>query len=278
MDHQPYAQALLDMAAAARTTQGRLVWEAMAMAKTAEVRKRIELILDETRQIPRAFTRARWAALLAVRRPAGLARFRDAIGPRHRPGASATPAAMAEYLKGRQLSPADVQTMEQYLRNNPHDVETRSQLILHYYGSGVREPRIAHILWLVENHPEAAQTIFASQGILPRDNAQNSFAEYQRVLAAWKQAVASRKGDVEVLRNAARFLQTAGEFEQAEKLLLDAGAIAAGSDFGPGLDQLAQAVRRRDPRRYRRSEVPRIRVPRSPPACGPISRHPKTGV
>ena len=52
VDSQPYAQALLDMAAAVKTAQGRLVWEAMAMAKAAEVRKRIERILDETRQIP----------------------------------------------------------------------------------------------------------------------------------------------------------------------------------------------------------------------------------
>jgi len=60
---EPYAEALLDMAAAVRTGRGRLVWEAMAMAKTAEVRRRIDRILDETRDIPRGWTRARWTAL-----------------------------------------------------------------------------------------------------------------------------------------------------------------------------------------------------------------------
>ena len=241
VEHQPYAQALLDMAAAARTTQGRLVWEAMAMAKTAEVRKRIELILDETRQIPRAFTRGRWASLLLCGVPSGLAGLRDATGPRHRPGVAANsrrhgrvpqrPPALARPTCRRWSSICGT------TRTTSRSV--RSSSILHYYGSGVREPRIAHILWLVENHPEASPTIFASQGILPRDNAQNSFAEYQRVLNAWKQAVASRKGNVEVLRNAARFLQTAGEFEEAEKLLLDAGALAGGA-FGPGFEQLAR--------------------------------------
>ena len=39
------------------------------MARTVEVRKRIERILDETRQIPRGLTRGRWAALLACSLP-----------------------------------------------------------------------------------------------------------------------------------------------------------------------------------------------------------------
>ncbi len=240
VDHQPYAQALLDMAAAARTTQGRLVWEAMAMAKTAEVRKRIELILDETRQIPRAVTRDRWAALLLGGIPLVWLVSVTQLVP-----ASAqepqTPAAMAEYLKGkRQFSAADVQTMEQYLVSNPHDVEVRSQLIYYYYGNGSRERRIGHILWLVENHPESTAAVLTSQGVLPRESTFNTYAEYQRVLAAWKQAVATRKGDIEVLRNGARFLQVAGEFEQSEKLLLDAGALGSGGQAGPGLDQLAR--------------------------------------
>src|ERR1035441_5975369 len=66
---EPYAEALLDMAAAVKTGHGRMVWEAMAMARTVEVRKRIERILDETRQIPRGLTRGRWAALLACSLP-----------------------------------------------------------------------------------------------------------------------------------------------------------------------------------------------------------------
>jgi VWFA-related protein/TonB family protein len=66
---EPYAEALLDMAAAVKTGRGRMVWEAMAMARTMEVRKRIERILDETRQVPRGLTRARWAALIACSLP-----------------------------------------------------------------------------------------------------------------------------------------------------------------------------------------------------------------
>ena len=66
---ETYAEALLDMAAAVRSGKGRMVWEAMAMARTAEVRNRIERILDESRQIPRGLTRGRWAALVACSLP-----------------------------------------------------------------------------------------------------------------------------------------------------------------------------------------------------------------
>jgi TonB family protein len=64
-----YAQTLLDMTAAVRSGRGRMVWEAMAMARTAEVRNRIERILDETREIPRGWTRARWMAVAACSLP-----------------------------------------------------------------------------------------------------------------------------------------------------------------------------------------------------------------
>ena len=61
---QQYARVLLEMAAQVKLGRGRMVWEAMAMAKATEVRVRIDRILDETRPIPAAWNRARWAALV----------------------------------------------------------------------------------------------------------------------------------------------------------------------------------------------------------------------
>ncbi len=68
-ERECYARTLLDMTAAVASGRGRMVWEAMAMARTAEVRKRIERILDETREIPRGWTRARWMAVAACSIP-----------------------------------------------------------------------------------------------------------------------------------------------------------------------------------------------------------------
>jgi VWFA-related protein/TonB family protein len=98
---EPYAEALLDMAAAVRTGRGRMVWEAMAMARTVEVRKRIERILDETRQIPHGLTRGHWAALVTCSLPlmvvASVAKLAPAQDIRPAPQAGyARPAPAAE--------------------------------------------------------------------------------------------------------------------------------------------------------------------------------------
>jgi TonB family protein len=220
VENQSYAQALLDMAAAVNTAQGRLIWEAMAMAKAAEVRKRIERILDETRQIPRAVTRGRWLALLACGLPLIWVASVAQLVPASAQDAPKTPAAMNEFLKGRrQLTQADVNLMEHYLTQNPHDVEVRAQVVLYYYSIGIREPRLTHIVWLIANHPEAAQTAFVSSGVLPRDNAMNSMADFSRVMGSWNGAIAVHPNNPTVLGNAAQFYQAVGEFDTAEKLL-----------------------------------------------------------
>jgi TonB family protein len=230
VENQSYAQALLDMAAAVNTAQGRLIWEAMAMAKAAEVRKRIERILDETRQIPRAVTRGRWLALLACSLPLIWVASVAQLVPAAAQEAPRTPAAMNDFLKGRrQLTQADVNLMEHYLTGNPHDVEVRAQVILYYYSIGVREPRLTHTVWLIANHPEAAQTAFVSSGVLPRDNAMNSRADYDRVFGAWKQSIAANQNNPIVLGNAAQFFQAVGDLETAESLLNSNLALQAGN-------------------------------------------------
>jgi TonB family protein len=229
VDTQPYAQALLDMAAAVNSAQGRVVWEAMAMAKAAEVRKRIERILDETRQIPRGLTRARWVALVVCSVPLVWLAAVTQLAPAIAQEPPRTPAAMSEFLKGhRQLTPADVNMMEQYLAANPGDVNVRLQLVFYYYANGVREPRISHIVYLIEHVPQMSGAVFASQGMLPRESSLNSLADYQRVLGAWKQAAAAQQNNPPVLGNAAQFMQAVGEWDTAEALFNSALALQPG--------------------------------------------------
>jgi TonB family protein len=70
VSRESYAQALIDMAAAVRGTKQRVAWEAMAMAKGAEVRMRIERILDDTRPVCRPVTRTAWTAMAIAAIPA----------------------------------------------------------------------------------------------------------------------------------------------------------------------------------------------------------------
>ena len=240
----PYAQALLDMAAAVKAGQGRLVWEAMAMANVAEVRQRIERILDETRQIPKGLTRSRWAALIACSlpliyvatvvqlAPAEAQEARQEIStPRKgsQPAPSFSP--MSEQMKGKpQLTPADAAQMEQHLTANPHDLDVRSQLIVYYFDHGVREPRLSHIFWLIANHPESTQAVFTSRGITARTTSLNDASDYTRAAALWKQQAASHANDTKVLANAADFLsQPGGDLDEAERLLIAAGNLEPGN-------------------------------------------------
>jgi TonB family protein len=218
-----YAQALLDMAAAVKTGQGRLIWEAMAMAKAAEVRHRIERILDETRQIPRELTGSRWAVLLLCSLPITYLASVVHLVPAHaQDQGSAVP--VSEVLKGnRQIGPGDVSGLEQYLASHPQDVEVRAQLILYYYRNGIREPRLSHIFWLIQNHPESNAAVFTSQGILPRATSVNSPDDFARALALWRQAAKDHGSEAVVLGNAAQFLSgTAGQLDEAERLLQEA--------------------------------------------------------
>jgi TonB family protein len=66
---ESYAQALIDMAAAVRGARQRVAWEAMAMAKGAEVRMRIERVLDDTRPLSTPVTRARFGAMAVAAIP-----------------------------------------------------------------------------------------------------------------------------------------------------------------------------------------------------------------
>ncbi len=219
-----YASALLDMAAAVRTGQGRLVWEAMAMANVAEVKHRIERILDETRQIPRALTRPRWVALVAGSLPLIYVASVLQLVPVRAQQQPQAPPELADLLRGgRQLGPADVAPMERYLATNPHDLDARAQLIVYYYSTGTREPRLSHIYWLIANHPQSNQAVMASKGITPQTSAYNDATDYARAAGLWKQQAAAHSDDSRVLANAAEFLsQPGGDPNEAERLLIKA--------------------------------------------------------
>jgi TonB family protein len=204
----PYAQALLDMASAVKTAQGRLMWEAMAMAQTAEVQKRIERALDETREIPRPFTARRWLALAACAVPVLWI---------------AAVAQLAPVAAQEQGTPSAAEAAaEGYVAAHPDDLQARVNLILSYYAHNVREPRLAHIYWLIANHPEASQTLFASRGITARDSVFNVRADFDRAAGLWRQAVATHADDQRVVRNTSEFFTNAGQYPEAEQVLQDA--------------------------------------------------------
>ena len=237
---ESYAQALLDMAAAVKIGQGRLVWEAMAMAKGAEVRMRIERILDDDRPIPRGLTRSRWLALVACSLPLIYltAALRPAPAQSREP--DRLPPAIAQLLHSpAPLTPGGAAQLEQHLAANPDDLQVREQLILYYFANGIRDPRLSHIDWLISNHPESKEAALTSLGITPQDSSFNTAADYRHAADLWRQQAASHSTVEQVLVNAGRFFgQPGGDPNEAERLLLQARGL--GPSTTVAVDALAQ--------------------------------------
>jgi GWxTD domain-containing protein len=70
-DRRQYARALLEIAYAMKSAHGRLLGDAMPMAKETNVKKRMDQILDDSRIIPPALGRRGWMTLLVCSVPVG---------------------------------------------------------------------------------------------------------------------------------------------------------------------------------------------------------------
>jgi len=239
-ERESYAEALLDMAAAVRSGQGRLVWDAMAMAKGAEVRTRIERILDETRQIPRGLSRSRRLALAAASLPLIYVAAALRPAPAIAQEAEQTPPAIMELLAHRaNMTPADAATIEQYLAGKPNDVAARLRLIMYYFATPQKETRLAHIYWLIANHPETAEAEIASSGVTPRATSFNTVSDFERAGALWREQTASHPNDEQVLVHAGMFFaQPGGDPNEAERLFLQAHTLHPNT--GATIDLLAR--------------------------------------
>lgn len=212
-DREQYASALLDMAAAVRAGRGRLVWEAMAMARPNEVRRRIELVLDETRRLAPGLSKARWTVLALACVPlaysAAAVRFAQPEAP-HKPQVILQGAYLQNLVAGNRLTAAQVEELEAHLRQNPEDLEARGKLIAYYFMNGVRQPRLNHIFWLIEHHPEAEITRLYSMGISPRTTPLNDEADFERAQTLWRKQVQNHENNLQVLANAAAFFASSG--------------------------------------------------------------------
>ncbi len=230
---ESYAQALLDMAAAVRTGQGRLVWEAMAMAKAAEVKVRIDRILDETRQIPSSVTGRRWAALAACSLPViylasvlQLAPVAARAQEQKQPEIVGNNPYTATLVDGNKMTAVDAARLEQYLTQQPHDLATRSKLIAYYFENTLTPERLKHVYWLIENHPESELAGYNTTGISPVTSALNDRAAYDKAALLWRQQASNHFNDAAVLANAARFFQQpGGDIYEAERLYEHARAL-----------------------------------------------------
>lgn len=130
-------------------------------------------------------------------------------------GAAALPAQMAS-----QLSPTDADNLERRLLSNPEDFAVRGRLVTYYYRIAAREPRLKHIFWLIEHHPESELVGFSSAQISPGGGTLNDDADYRRAREIWLRQIQRKASDPLALGNAVKFFwQPGGDLGTAADLL-----------------------------------------------------------
>jgi TonB family protein len=257
-NRERYARLLLEMAQAVRAADGRLAWHTVEMARPSQVRRRVEAILDESRRLSRGMTKTRWAAVLLCVVPlaygAAALRLEQAQVESKNPW---TPGSYMDALsRGNHITPEEAQRLERYLQAtfrgmeplgsspeqaqrlegylqaNPEDLTARGSLVSYYFLNGIREPRLKHIFWLIEHHPESDFAGFNSAAISPKGGLLNSESDYSRARDLWLEQTRTRGNDPRVLVNAARFFtQPLSDFAMAADLFKRASLLKPDPSF-----------------------------------------------
>jgi hypothetical protein len=108
--------------------------------------------------------------------------------------------------EGWRLTPEGAARLESALAANPQDVPARVRLISYYYQRMIAEPRSRHVLWLIENHPEANIFRVAADVTsmkFPDWTGLNTQAGYERAKALWLKQTLRYATDTRILANAA---------------------------------------------------------------------------
>src|SRR5215467_12689201 len=110
--------------------------------------------------------------------------------------------------EGWHTSAAEAAQLESQLASHPQDVAARTRLISYYYQQMIAEPRTRHILWLIENHPEAEVFRIAPDvsSCEVTWHGLNSVADRDKARALWLQQLERFSSDTAVLANAAQAL------------------------------------------------------------------------
>lgn len=109
-------------------------------------------------------------------------------------------------LKGDNLSSEDSENLEKKIKADPNDLPSRIQLLGYYFlkaykSDSARKARQEHILWIIQNRPDAAIAGLPYAGLDPVLDKK----AYQEARKSWLSQVETYKKNTTVLRNAANF-------------------------------------------------------------------------
>lgn len=237
---QHYARILIDMAEAVRKSGGRVARQGIGIDGSGLLDRRIDRILrgeplQALSRLRKAFVASTCGAVILV-----VAACREQPAPpvplQPNPRVGETPdrsSADRELERtAREMTPQQVAELEASLKRNPEDLSTLRKLLIFYWKalSDRKAPedekgmaaRRAHILSLIQNHPESelAGSVEARIFLKGPDGLVDPVG-YAQARALW--LAHTRRPDVSgaVLGNASRFFETA-EKPLAEEMLLRA--------------------------------------------------------
>lgn len=121
---------------------------------------------------------------------------------------AAMEAHQAILVEGWNTSPAEAAQLESQLASHPQDVAARTRLISYYYQQMIAGPRTRHILWLIENHPEA-DVFRAAPDVTSLEvtwRGLNNVADQDKGRALWLRRFEQFSSDIAVLANVAQAL------------------------------------------------------------------------
>jgi hypothetical protein len=121
---------------------------------------------------------------------------------------AANDAHQAILADGWHTTPAEAARLESQLANHPEDVAVRTRLISYYHQQMNAQPRARHILWLIENHPEAEVFRIAPDvtSFEVAWHGLNSAADRDKARVVWLRQLERFSSDTAVLANAAQAL------------------------------------------------------------------------
>lgn len=110
--------------------------------------------------------------------------------------------------QGWKTTPAEAAQLESLLVTHSHDLAARTRLISYYYQQMIAAPRSRHILWLIENHPEAEVFLVATDvtQMAPGWHGLTTTEDWEKARMLWLRQAERFSSDPGVLASAAMAL------------------------------------------------------------------------
>jgi beta-lactamase regulating signal transducer with metallopeptidase domain len=201
-----YAKVVLEFA---RMASGPRVVVGTSMARTSKVGTRIHRILEgrvsSDRQIGRWATAVIFALTLPSMYVAATVQLTERSSTVSYTSEWAYQTQQALLSEGWHTTPEEAVKLEAQLATDPENIGIRSRLLSYYSQQVIVEPRAAHLMWMIEHHPDA--DIFRLGSVVtslsfPYSPAPTTLADAEKGKALWLRQVDRFPSNTKVLANA----------------------------------------------------------------------------